>query len=70
MTINGTNFVDGSIVTFNGASHSVHYPLSPNQLTIQLLPMDLATAGNYPVVVTNPAPGGGTSNTATFVVKP
>jgi hypothetical protein len=69
ITIIGTNFVYNSTVTFNGASRSVQFT-SANQLSIQLIPSDLATAGNYPVVVTNPAPGGGVSNTVTFVVKP
>jgi N-acetylneuraminic acid mutarotase len=67
ITINGTNFAYGSTVTFNGASRSVQY-ISANEISVQLITSDLTTAGSYPVVVINPAPGGGASNTATFVV--
>jgi hypothetical protein len=60
LTINGTGFAPGSTVTFNGIAHGVTN-ISSTQLTIQLTAGDLANAGGFPVVVTNPpAPGGGT----------
>jgi hypothetical protein len=40
--------------------------VSATQLSITLSAVDQATAGTYPVVVTNPAPGGGTSNALNF----
>jgi subtilase family serine protease len=67
LTINGTGFVTSSTVTFNGAAHSANY-VSGTQLTTYLLPGDLAVAGNFPVVVTNPAPGGGASSPVNFDV--
>jgi len=67
LTINGTNFVSGSMVTYNGAAHTAML-VSATQLTIQLSAADQATAGTYPVVVTNPAPGGGASNAVNFTV--
>jgi hypothetical protein len=67
LTINGANFVTSSTATYNGVSHTVTY-VSSVQVTITLTTGDLATAGTYPVVVTNPSPGGGSSNTANFVV--
>jgi len=67
LTINGTGFVTSSTVTFNGAAHSATYA-SATQLTTYLLPGDLAVAGNFPVVVTNPAPGGGASSPVNFDV--
>jgi hypothetical protein len=68
LTINGTNFLSTSTVTYNGASHSVTFT-SSNVLGIQLSASDLATVGTYPVVVTNPLPGGGVSNTNNFTVQ-
>jgi hypothetical protein len=42
--------------------------VSSTVLTITLSASDQATAGTFPVVVTNPAPGGGPSNTMNFMV--
>lgn len=67
LTINGTGFMSTSAVTFNGTVRAATF-LGATQLTIQLSAADQATEGNYPVMVTNPAPGGGTSNTVTFPV--
>jgi len=68
LTINGTNFVSASMVTYNGTAHAAML-VSATQLTIQLSAADQATAGTYPVVVTNPAPGGGASNAVNFTVS-
>ena len=43
--------------------------VSGTQITIPLSATDQATAGNFPVVVTNPAPGGGSSTAVNFVVQ-
>jgi hypothetical protein len=67
LTLTGTNFVSSSTVTYNGVGHTATY-VSATQLTIQLSVADQATAGSYAVVVTNPGPGGGTSNAVSFVV--
>ncbi len=67
LTINGTGFVSTSTATYNGIAHTVTF-VSVTQLTIPLTTADLATAGSYPVVVTNPAPGGGASGSVAFVV--
>ena len=67
LTINGTNFLSNSTVTYNGAAHAATY-VSASQLTIQLSSSDQATAGTYAVVVTNTAPGGGASNSVNFTV--
>jgi hypothetical protein len=42
--------------------------VSPTQVTATILASDLGTAGTAHVVVTNPAPGGGTSNPAPFQI--
>ena len=67
LTINGTNFVSTSTVTYNAAAHAATF-VNSTQLTIQLSASDQAAAGTYAVVVTNPAPGGGTSNSVNFAV--
>lgn len=67
LTINGTGFLGTSTVTFNGVGHTATF-VSASQLTISLTLADLAVAGSYPVVVTNPAPGGGASAAANFSV--
>jgi len=67
LTINGTGFLDSSTVTFNGVAYAATF-VNESELTISLTSTDLATAGNYPVVVTNPAPGGGSSGAADFTV--
>jgi len=68
LTINGLGFVPSSAVTFNGVNHSATF-VNASQLTINLSALDLATVGTFPVVVTNPGPGGG-SATASFTVLP
>ena len=67
LIINGTGFLTSSTVLFNGNSHTPVFK-SATQLTIQLTSADLATPGSFPVVVTNPAPGGGSSAAAIFIV--
>lgn len=67
LTVNGTGFVDGSAVLFNGAVLPTTL-VSPTQLTAAVSASDVATAGTVAVRVDNPAPGGGASTTATFTV--
>ncbi len=67
LTINGTNFVATSTVTYHAAAHTPTF-VSLTQLTITLSASDQATAGTYAVVVTNLAPGGGASNSVNFIV--
>ena len=67
LTINGTNFVSTSMVTYNGVAHTATF-VSSTQLKIMLSAADQATVGTYAVVVTNPAPGGGASNSVNFTV--
>jgi hypothetical protein len=67
LTINGANFLATSTVTYNGIAHAAPYN-SASQLTINLSASDLYALGNYPVVVSNPAPGGGASSPVSFQV--
>jgi len=68
LTINGSGFVPGSTVTFNGRSVYARY-LTSTQLKAYVPAADIAAAGSVPVVVKNPTPGGGTSNAVTFVIQ-
>ena len=68
LTISGTNFSSSSTVTFNGTAHTATL-VNATQMTISLSASDQATLGTYPVVVTNPSPGGGASNSANFSVN-
>ncbi|MGB6546719.1 MAG: IPT/TIG domain-containing protein, partial [Candidatus Acidiferrales bacterium] len=67
LTLDGTSFIAGSTVTYNGVPHAATF-VNPTQLTIVLSAADQATAGNYAVVVTNPGPGGGVSGQVNFTV--
>lgn len=67
LTINGTGFLTSSSVTFGGTVHTASF-ISSIQLSIVLTSTDLAAAGTYPVVVSNPAPGGGVSAPVNFSV--
>jgi hypothetical protein len=68
MTVNGSGFVSGSIVNFGGTARATTY-VSATQLTAAILAADVASAGTPSVTVTNPTPGGGTSNGVTFTVN-
>ncbi len=58
MTLNGTGFVSTSTATFGGQAMQVTYVTSTMITTIGSAPQ----VGTVTVKVTNPAPGGGTSN--------
>lgn len=68
LTINGSSFLSSSVVMLAGASQPVTF-VNAGQLTIQVTAAEQATAGSYPVVVVNPAPGGGSSNSIDFTVN-
>jgi hypothetical protein len=67
LTVNGTNFVTNSTVSFGGAVKATTF-VSATQLTATILATDIATPAVVPVIVTNPAPGGGPSNIVNFNV--
>ena len=67
LTVNGSNFIGGSQVRWNGANRTTTF-ISPTQLQASISAADTATAGNASVTVFNAAPGGGTSNAVTFSI--
>jgi len=68
LTVNGTNFVAGSVVQWNGGARSTVFNNS-GQLTAQITAADVQDTGSANVTVFNPAPGGGTSNSVTFTIS-
>ena len=67
LTVNGTNFISGSVVRWKGSNRTTTY-VNSTQLTAAIPASDIAAAGTASVTVFNPAPGGGTSNAVSFVV--
>jgi WD40-like Beta Propeller Repeat len=61
LTVNGTNFVSQSEVSVNGTIRSSTFQ-SATSLTASVLAADIATAGPVEIVVINPPPNGGSSN--------
>ncbi len=69
LNLTGSNFVTGSSVLFNNTPVSVTF-VDSTHLTASIPATAVATKGTYPVVVTNPGPGGGTSGSINFTVTP
>jgi uncharacterized protein (TIGR03437 family) len=67
LTVNGTGFLNGSIVKWNGTARTTTF-VSATQLRAAITAADIAAAGTGQVTVFNPTPGGGTSGNAAFVV--
>ena len=65
LTVNGSNFVSGSVVQWNGSARTTTF-VSATQLTAAIPASDIAAAGTAQVRVANP--GGGTSNALTFTI--
>ena len=68
LRVNGNNFVNSSIIKWNGSNRSTNF-VSSTQLTASISSTDIATAGIASISVTNPSPGGGTSNSITFNIS-
>ena len=68
LTVNGTGFVAGSTVLWNGATRTTTYS-SSTKLTAAITAADIAAAGTVSVTVFSPTPGGGTSNAQTFTIS-
>lgn len=68
LTVNGGGFIDASTVIFNGTSLATTRK-SPAQLTAKLPAILLGSAGDYPVSVVNPPPGGGVTGPVVFRVQ-
>ncbi|MDP3261205.1 MAG: RHS repeat-associated core domain-containing protein [Thermodesulfovibrionales bacterium] len=69
LTLTGSNFVKTSIVSFNNQQFPSTY-ISSTQIEAEIPSGSIQTAGQYPVSVNNPSPGGGVSGTLNLTVTP
>jgi hypothetical protein len=67
LTVNGSGFIPGSTVEWNG-SPRLTTVVSPTQITAIIYASDIAMAGTAQVVVMNPGQGGGTSAALSFTI--
>ncbi len=68
LTINGSNFIPGSIIEWNSAPLVTNY-LSDVQLEAQVPTANFANSTIASVAVTNPPPGGGSSPPFPFLIN-
>lgn len=66
-TINGANFISGSIVKWNSSDRETTF-IDSNRLIVKLTAEDMNGNGEYLVRVWNPAPLGGYSNAIVFTL--
>jgi hypothetical protein len=67
LTVNGTGFVAGAVVEWNGSPRTTTF-ISSSSVQAAISAADIATAKTALITVVNPAPGGGTSNMVYFPV--
>jgi WD40-like Beta Propeller Repeat len=65
LTVTGTNFISGSIVTWNGGARSTSYK-SATSISAQIQMTDIAAAGTAQIAVLNVASNGASSVSAQF----
>jgi uncharacterized protein (TIGR03437 family) len=68
LTVNGTGFLAGSVVNWNGTSRTTTF-VSATQVKAAITAADIAAAGTAQLTVFNPAPGGGTSGASPFTIN-
>jgi len=68
LTVNGSNFVNGSLVQVNGSNRSTTF-VSSTQLTAAIPASDVASSGTVSITAANPAPGGGASTAFTLTIN-
>jgi len=68
LTVNGSGFVPGSMVTWNGVSLVTNF-VSGSQLTASVPASNVSAPGTASVAVVNAGPGGGTSNVGLFTIR-
>lgn len=61
LTVNGSGFVQRSVVRWNGQNRPTTY-VSPSQLTFEVQYLDTDSISEVQITINSPAPGGGTSN--------
>jgi len=69
LTVNGTGFASTAVINWNGAPILTSVE-SASQLKAKISAAKIKQAGTVSITVTNPAPGGGTSNTVYLPIRP
>jgi YVTN family beta-propeller protein len=67
LTVNGTGFASNAAVKWNGTALTTTF-VNQGQLTATVPAGDIASLATASITVTNPGPGGGTSNSLPFTV--
>jgi hypothetical protein len=67
LTVNGADFINGAVVRWNGADRATTF-VNGTRLTAAIIQADIAATGTATITVFNPAPGGGLSNPAPFLI--
>jgi hypothetical protein len=67
LTVNGTNFVSGATVQWDGAARTTTV-VNSTQVAASITAADIASAGSKAITVVNPSPGGGASNAVAFTI--
>jgi hypothetical protein len=68
LTVNGSAFASTAVINWNGTPRATQF-FSSSQLKATIDAAEVAHAGTASVTVTNPAPGGGTSNSVLFPIR-
>jgi hypothetical protein len=68
LIVNGTGFSSSSIVNWNGSTRTTEF-VSSSSLKALIKASDVANAGTASITVTNPSPGGGTSNVVFLPIR-
>jgi hypothetical protein len=68
LTVNGSGFINGSVVKWNGSNRTTAY-VSAGQLKASITATDVATGSTAQVTVFTPTPGGGTSGNSPFTIN-
>jgi hypothetical protein len=69
LTVTGSDFIDGSVVRWNGSDRPTRF-VNSKELQADIPLNDIEQAGAVQVTVFNPGPGGGTSDSASFIIRP
>lgn len=69
LTVNGSGFVSGSVVRWNGVDLTTTF-VNSTQLTASVPAANVASASTAEITVFNPTPGGGSSAVTGFFVTP
>jgi hypothetical protein len=68
LKVSGSGFVSGAVAQWNGHNRTT-VVVNSSTLTVDIPFSDIASPGTATVTVTNPAPGGGKSNTGSVVIQ-